>query len=178
MSIAACRRSWAGVNLIEDATIGKVFFAHFLPAAKGFFLGEQLHFRQLGGVLGHEFFMAGAVKMLACQILRLIAVDVFQISRVPRYACLCGRRFLSTKATGGLAKIDKEGLTITTQFRSSFSSRCASFSQEMNTSPCCAAQKSPTSRVPRCPAPACFYRIWPQRLGLWHRCRIGVWRTP
>ncbi len=36
MSITAYRRSWAGVNLVEDAAIGKVLFANLLPSPKCF----------------------------------------------------------------------------------------------------------------------------------------------
>ena len=44
MSIFAYRRSWAGINLAEDAAIGKVFFAHLFPAAKGFIQQVRLVF--------------------------------------------------------------------------------------------------------------------------------------
>src|SRR5574343_1843568 len=66
------------INLVKARTIGKVFLAGLAPSPKGLIDCHQVECGKLLGVLGLGLGRDGAVKVLACNVLAFVAVEVFQ----------------------------------------------------------------------------------------------------
>lgn len=124
------------VDLVEHATVIEEFRLSSLPAAEVFVDSDKVQLGKLLCVFGRDLFITRAVEIFGSNFLSGRAVQVFEV-RFSDLAIALLSAFLSTTATGGSARIDSEGTTMSNLSTppSSFSARNASFSHASNTSP-------------------------------------------
>ena len=68
-----------GVDLVEDAAIGKMRVLGLLPATKQLVHGEQIDFAKLLGKFGQRHFVAGSIKVAPGNVLAFGAVEVVDV---------------------------------------------------------------------------------------------------
>jgi hypothetical protein len=98
-------------DLVEQAAVVEVVGLRLLPAAEIAVDREQLHVREARLVLGRDLRVARPVIILGDDLLRLGRVEIFEIGLGDRRVPLRSTT-LSTTATGGSARIETDGTTM------------------------------------------------------------------
>ena len=131
-----CEQSCSlAIDLVKHALVGEVLLLCRAPAAEHLVDGEEIHVRELLLVLFRRRPDRADGNSAGRDLLAFLAVEEFEIG-LGRGARVLPSTTLSTTATGGSARIETDGMTISNlSLPSSLIARKASFSQEMKTSP-------------------------------------------